>query len=186
MKSIEDLNHYELLSVEPWASAGKIRHAYHKGLATYGPESIAAHNLVSEEERARMRQRLDKAYRTLMDPESRTDYDRSIGIAEEEPPSKTDVASEKPTPLMDGPRSFRGADLKRYREAHGISLESISQETKIKISHLQALESEDIESLPGAFFIRGFLKAYASFLKLNPEDVLKGYLGPPQQDAHTL
>lgn len=181
MKAIEQLNHYELLSIKPWASPGKIRQAYHKGLATYGADSIAAHNLISEEEKARMRQRLDKAYRTLMDPESRADYDRSIGVAEQEPPSTADVSPEKLIPLMNGPRSFRGPDLKRYREALGICLETISQETKIKIAHLQALESEDLESLPGSFFIRGFLKAYASCLKLNPEDVLKGYLGPLQQ-----
>lgn len=176
MKSIEELTHYELLNIEPWASPGKIRQAYHRGLATYGPESIAAHNLVSEEERARMRQKLDRAYRTLMDPESRVDYDRSLGILEEVRSKASELASEKRQPYEDGPRSFRGAELKRFREALGISLENISQETKIKVSHLQALESEDLESLPGPFFIRGFLKAYASCLKLNPEELVKGYL----------
>lgn len=176
MKSIEELNHYELLSVEPLASPGKIRQAYHKGLATYSPDSVAAHNLVSEEEKARMRQRLDKAYRTLMDPESRADYDRSLGLVAEKAAEGAEAAPEKSSPAVDGPRTYRGTDLKRYREALGISLDSISQETKIKVSHLQALESEDLESLPGTFFIRGFLKAYAACLKLKPEDVVEGYL----------
>jgi DnaJ-class molecular chaperone len=176
MKSIEELTHYELLNIEPWAGPGKIRQAYHKGLATYGPESIAAHNLVSEEERAKMRQKLDKAYRILMDPESRADYDRSLGILDEVKSKAAEVASKKEQPYEDGPRSFGGVDLKRFRETLGISLENISQETKIKVSHLQALESGDIESLPGPFFIRGFLKAYASSLKLNPDELVKGYL----------
>lgn len=176
MKSIEELNHYELLSIEAWASPGKIRQAYHKGLATYSPDSVAAHNLVSEEEKARMRQRLDKAYRTLMDSESRADYDLSIGLVAEKASEGTEPAPEKNTPHADGPRTYRGSDLKRFREGLGISLENISQETKIKVSHLHALESEDLESLPGTFFIRGFLKAYAACLKLRPEDVVEGYL----------
>ncbi len=176
MKAIEELTLYELLSVETWASPGKIRQAYHLGLATYGPDSIAAHNLVSEEERVRMRQRLDKAYRILMDPDSRATYDQTIGISHdgEDTPGPVDVGHQELR--GDGPRSFSGPDLKRYREAVGISLDSISQETKIKVSHLEAIEAEDIDSLPGTFFLRGFLKAYASCLKLNPQDVVESYL----------
>ncbi|MCH7645922.1 MAG: DnaJ domain-containing protein [Nitrospinae bacterium] len=78
MKPLAELTCYELLNVELWASAKEIQRAYHAGLATYGPDSIAAHNVVEEEERARMRQQLYVAYRTLMDSESRARYDRSL------------------------------------------------------------------------------------------------------------
>lgn len=177
MKPIDKLNHYELLNLEPSASPGRIRESYHLGLSTYGADSIAAHNLLSDEERAKMRHRLDKAYRILMDPETRAEYDTSLGITEGVSSKSTEVEKERPEALREGPRSFRGGDLKHYREALGISLESISHKTKIKTSHLEALESEHMECLPGLFFTRGFLKAYAACLRLNPDEVVNGYLG---------
>ena len=176
MKPLAKLTCYELLNVEQWASAKEIQRAYHVGLETYGPDSIAAHNVVVEEERARMRQQLYVAYRTLMDSENRAKYDHSLSHNNESAPKTEEIVEAKPTTRIKGPRSFRGPNLKRHREALGISLEIISSETKIKASHFEAIEAEDIEALPGPFFLRGFLKAYASCLGLDPDEVVKGFL----------
>ncbi len=176
MKPLTELTCYELLNVEQWASAKEIQRAYHVGLATYGPDSIAAHNVVVEEERTRMRQQLYLAYRTLMDSGSRARYDHSLSHDNESAPKTTEFVEAKPKTRIKGPRSFRGPNLKRHREALGISLERISSETKIKASHFEAIEAEDIEALPGPFFLRGFLKAYASCLGLDPDEVVKGFL----------
>ncbi len=177
MKPVDELTLYELLNVEPWASSGEIRKAYHVGLATYGPNSIAAHNIVEEDERTNMRRRLDAAYRTLMDPEGRATYDRSLsGHAEEPAPAAPADTAVGKSAAGKGPRSLRGPDLKRYREALGISLKSISYDTKIKVSHLEAIETENLADLPGPFFSRGFLKAYASCLKLDPDELTREYL----------
>jgi curved DNA-binding protein CbpA len=178
MKPLDELTLYELMNVEPWASPGDIRRAYHMGLATYGTDSIAAHNILEEDDRENMRQRLEAAYRTLMDPERRVTYDRSLSGYTEEPPSEA-PAADLPTSESEageGPSSFRGPDLKRYREELGISLESISYDTKIKICHLESIEAENFDDLPGPFFLRGFVKAYASCLKLDPEDLLREFL----------
>ncbi|MCZ6700550.1 MAG: helix-turn-helix transcriptional regulator, partial [bacterium] len=94
----------------------------------------------------------------------------------ESAPNTAEFVEAKPTTRITGPRSFRGPTLTRHREALGISLESISSETKMKASHFEAIEAEDIEALPGPFFLRGFLKAYASCLGLDPDEVVKGFL----------
>ncbi|MCH7922254.1 MAG: helix-turn-helix domain-containing protein [Nitrospinae bacterium] len=176
MKPLAELTCYELLNVEQWASAKEIQRAYHAGLATYGSDSIAAHNVVEEEERARMRQQIYVAYRTLMDSEGRAKYDRSLSHEDKQIRKIPEILDATPITPTNAPKKFRGPNLKRHREALGINLETISYETKIRVSHFEAIEAENIEALPGPFFLRGFLKAYASCLGLDPDEVVKGFL----------
>src|SRR5690242_7249589 len=69
-----------------------------------------------------------------------------------------------------------GADLKREREAKGISLKEISDRTKIGVRLLKALEDEQLEQLPGGIFDKSFLRQYARFLGLDEEHLLDEYL----------
>lgn len=68
-----------------------------------------------------------------------------------------------------------GANLKRERELRGISLEEISNATKISRRLLEALEGDQFESLPGGIFRKAFLKSYANYLGMNEEQVLHEY-----------
>lgn len=65
-----------------------------------------------------------------------------------------------------------GNRLKSAREAQGLSLEAIEEETKIRRKYLKALEDEQFDLLPGPVYAKAFLKNYARFLKLDVEDVL--------------
>ena len=81
---------------------------------------------------------------------------------------------------MSEPHESIGSYLRRERELRKISLEEVSEQTRVKLDYLQAIESEHFEKLPGMTFARGYLKAYASYIGLNPEDVLlrfEGFLG---------
>src|SRR5690349_16815994 len=49
-----------------------------------------------------------------------------------------------------------GKQLKQEREQRGISLEDISQSTKISTRFLQALEGDHFNQLPGGIFNKGF------------------------------
>ena len=69
-----------------------------------------------------------------------------------------------------------GADLKREREAKGISLKEISDRTKIGVRLLKALEEEQLEQLPGGIFDRSFLRQYARYLGLDEDQLLGEYL----------
>jgi transcriptional regulator with XRE-family HTH domain len=68
-----------------------------------------------------------------------------------------------------------GQDLKRERELRGISLKEISSSTKISLRFLQALEEDRLDILPGSFFIKAILKAYAKFIGLEEDYVLNKY-----------
>jgi len=68
-----------------------------------------------------------------------------------------------------------GQELKRERELRGISLKEIANSTKISLRFLQALENDNLELLPGEFFIKGILSAYAKCLGLEKEYVLNKY-----------
>jgi cytoskeletal protein RodZ len=68
-----------------------------------------------------------------------------------------------------------GQELKRERELRGISLKEIANSTKINLKFLQALENDELEILPGEFFIKGILSAYAKCLGLEKEYVLNKF-----------
>ena len=61
-----------------------------------------------------------------------------------------------------------GQDLKTAREAAKIPLETIQQKTKINLSYLQAIERDDWTVFPSHTFARGFLRAYAKMVKVDP------------------
>lgn len=68
-----------------------------------------------------------------------------------------------------------GAYLKSLREERGISLEEISQRTRIAVSNLDFLEKERFELLPPRAFVKGFIRSYVQELGLNPEEALKRF-----------
>jgi cytoskeleton protein RodZ len=68
-----------------------------------------------------------------------------------------------------------GERLRREREMRGISLNEISESTKISRRHLESLENEDFDSLPGGVFNRGFVRAYARFVGINEEQAVADY-----------
>lgn len=65
-----------------------------------------------------------------------------------------------------------GSKLQKVRIDKGISLREISSATKISPQVLEALERNDIARLPGGIFARGYIRAYAAELGLNPEEVV--------------
>ena len=68
-----------------------------------------------------------------------------------------------------------GQYLRSARESLGIDLRDAAQQTRISHIYLQALENEDFSKLPGEVFVKGFLKNYGRFLRLDEPEVLKRY-----------
>jgi hypothetical protein len=77
--------------------------------------------------------------------------------------------------------SALGQYLRGAREAMGIDLRDAAQQTRISVHYLKALEEEDFSKLPGEVFVKGFLKNYGRFLRLEESEVMKRYaeLKPP-------
>jgi len=74
-----------------------------------------------------------------------------------------------------------GETLKRERELRQISLREIAEATKINLRYLEALERNDFRHLPGGVFNKGFVRAYAAFIGVDPETMATAYLEEEQQ-----
>ncbi len=68
-----------------------------------------------------------------------------------------------------------GEYIKRERQLRQITLEEVADGTKIAIHMLRAIEADKWEDLPAEVFTRGFVKSYAEYIGLVPEDVLLRY-----------
>jgi cytoskeleton protein RodZ len=68
-----------------------------------------------------------------------------------------------------------GKYLKNQRESKKISLREVSKNTRIRERILRAIEEDQLDLLPPATYVKGFLLAYARYLRLDPNDVLLRY-----------
>jgi cytoskeleton protein RodZ len=80
-----------------------------------------------------------------------------------------------------------GDKFRKAREKKELSLDDVSNVTKISTRMLQAIEEENFEQLPGGVFNRGFIRAYAKHLGLDSEEAVNDYLTclrQAQVDSH--
>ena len=72
------------------------------------------------------------------------------------------------------PLSF-GHYLKAIRVKKGISLDEVSEETRIRIDTLRLIEKEDHDRLPSEVFVKGFLRAYAEAVGIDGGEAVTRY-----------
>ncbi len=80
-----------------------------------------------------------------------------------------------------------GEELRKQRKVRQITLQEIAAATKVNLRFLQALERDDFDVLPGGLFTRGFIRAYATHVGLDPEATVNAYLyeiGQAQTEKH--
>ena len=75
-----------------------------------------------------------------------------------------------------------GSFLKRHRQSQGKDLEEIAKKTRIHASSLRAIEEDNPKALPAAVFTRGFVKNYAQYLGLDPNEALAWYIEQNEGD----
>ena len=68
-----------------------------------------------------------------------------------------------------------GEILRAARLAKGLGLEEISSSIHIRVGQLRAIEEGNLAGLPGMTYALGFVKSYATFLKLNSADVVQKF-----------
>lgn len=83
--------------------------------------------------------------------------------------------SEGGKPLSEERSLTVGQYLRQEREKKNISLEAVAKVTRITQENLEALERDDFRAISASVFARGFLRTYASFLGLDPKEVLSRY-----------
>ena len=73
-------------------------------------------------------------------------------------------------------RESFGTWLRRQRELREITLREIADTSKIGVRYLQALEEDRFELLPALVFAKGFLRQYARYVGLDPEEAVNFFL----------
>lgn len=68
-----------------------------------------------------------------------------------------------------------GKTLRRAREEMKLSLEDVSAAINVRVVQLQSIEDDRIDQLPGMTYAVGFVKSYADFVKLDPQQVVKDF-----------
>jgi cytoskeleton protein RodZ len=65
-----------------------------------------------------------------------------------------------------------GERFRAAREARGLSLSEVSDQIRIRSVYLAAIEEENWTAIGAPVYVRGFLRTYARFLGLDPEEVV--------------
>lgn len=71
---------------------------------------------------------------------------------------------------------YTGPFLQKIREYKDVTIERMSDMTKISKTYIRYIESDDHTNLPAEVYTRGFVYQYAKCLKLNPDLVATSYL----------
>jgi cytoskeleton protein RodZ len=74
-----------------------------------------------------------------------------------------------------------GNTLREARVRRNLTLQQVEEDTKIRVKYVQAMENEDFDVMPGATYVKGFLRTYSTYLGLDPEVILGEYrsrIGP--------
>lgn len=74
--------------------------------------------------------------------------------------------------------------LARERESQGLGVVDVARALRLSVKQIEALEADQLDSLPGRTFVRGFVRNYARLLNLDPDQLVAEYL--PQQPEMTV
>jgi len=101
-KSFAAMNYYEMLDIKPEATAFEIRHAFNAAQQLYQPGSLASYSLFSGDERREILSLIEKAFSTLINCETRKDYDGELVLRGEiEAKQETADTAKKPVSIFD-------------------------------------------------------------------------------------
>lgn len=76
-----------------------------------------------------------------------------------------------------------GAALRAARESLGITCREVAEALNLSLRAVEAIEVNDYENLPAPVFTRGYIRAYAKLLELDPDPLVARYLVEDRDDA---
>lgn len=82
--------------------------------------------------------------------------------------AELEVSDEQPLP---GP----GQRLKKRREEMKLSTRDVAMHLNLRISIIEAIESNDYQHIPKAVFARGYLRSYAKLLDISSDEVIDAF-----------
>lgn len=78
-----------------------------------------------------------------------------------------------------------GAALREARQRQGLTLSRVSSTTKLAVEILEKIERNQFDSLPGGLFRRGYLRAFAAAVGVEPETVVAAYRAQYEPEPET-
>jgi hypothetical protein len=156
-KDFDQLNYYEMLDIEPEATAFEIRQAYNAALQVYQPGSLASYSFFSGDERREILSMIEKAYSTLINDQARKNYNEElIRSGELDAEKAAPPAVKKPVSIFNisrGPavrlvltnnevlkskinQSQLIGDILVQKELCGADLKKIRTELSVRIEHI--------------------------------------------------
>ena len=76
---------------------------------------------------------------------------------------------------QDKPKERVGDILHKERVTRRITLETIAKDLKLNIKYIKAIESNSFKDLPADPYVRVYLRSIATYLMLDPEEILKKF-----------
>lgn len=73
------------------------------------------------------------------------------------------------------PKLMPGQLLKAAREAQDITVEAVSRHLHLTVPTILSIEEDQYQKMPAPVYVRGYLRRYAQFVKLSPDEVLKAF-----------
>lgn len=68
-----------------------------------------------------------------------------------------------------------GEKLRQAREARGITISEVAEQTRISALYLGCIENDDYRTLPGGIFNKGFVKSFAKYVGVDEQEALQDY-----------
>ncbi len=196
---MKENNYYDTLELETNCTQEQIRVNYNRIKNTYSKSNPASYSLISEDKAKSILDELEIAYIILSDPVKRIEYNNAHNIENvfdnkiEEGRDKEKQERENKILKRDyffldykvdpdfeveieKTTEFTGSLLKKIREYKNVTIERVSETTKITSQHIINLEEENYNALPAKIYTRGFVYQYARILRLNPTLVANSYI----------
>lgn len=84
------------------------------------------------------------------------------------------------------PEQGSGSLLSAERKLQSKTVEEVATQLNLSVSQIRAIELDQNEGLPEPTYVRGYIRAYAKLLGLDPDEVLTHYLNPNWQKGSRL
>jgi len=194
-------NYYDILELSLQCSQNDITDAYKKAKATYTGQNPALYTIFSDQEAREYLRLVEEAYSVLGNRSLRALYDEKLvkGIRVTEQVAYDTLLQESRTsksfqlpknsrfkldyeknPEMENEilqqQSWTGSYLRKVREYKKVSIDQMSEITKVTPYYLKAVETMEPQSLPAPVFVRGYIVQICKVLCLDDKRVADSYM----------
>lgn len=195
----ENFNYYEVLEVKPESPQHEITTAYERARSTYSGDNPAIYTIFSDQEARELLTLVEEAYSILGNKTLRELYDERLfsgrtskqelsfeslhNASKQNLPDLRKKASKSEfvlNPEMEAKiksqNDWTGSFLKEVREYKNITIEQMSDTTKVTAFYLNAVEAMEPGNLPAVVFVRGYVNQISKMLGLNEKAVCDSYM----------